>query len=52
MLVTGTAPARPTTNVSSDFAPRMVGFQANAVPAAMISAAPGVPGTTSNSRDR
>ena len=45
-------PERPTTKVSSDFAPRTVGFQAKAVPAAMTSAAPGVPGTTSNSRDR
>ena len=38
--------------VSSDFAPRTVGFQANAVPAAIIAAAASVPGTTSNSRDR
>src|SRR5271170_6658173 len=42
VLLTGTAaPVRPTMNVSSDFAPRTVGFQAKAVPATMTSAPAG-----------
>ena len=53
VLVIGTGtPEPPTMKVSSDFAPRTVGFQANAVPAAIVAAAASVPGTTSNSRDR
>ncbi|HZR53258.1 MAG TPA: hypothetical protein VFB06_27570 [Streptosporangiaceae bacterium] len=50
--MTGTGPSAPTTNVSSDFAPRTVGFHANASPGEITDPARAVPGTTSNSRDR
>ena len=52
VLETGRAPPGATTKVSSDLPPRTVGFQAKAAPACTANAASGVPGTTSNSRDR